>query len=271
MLTIVTEWFDLERNKWEGIRNNRMIPSFIKRSREDYFQYFNNLCEIKNPIIIYTEPHLVDEFKEIGKKHSSNLTVIPYDFFGNFVDIRSKIIDIMNSEQFINFVQDPSLPEYWNENYVLVNFLKTILVKKSYDDGLIPDNVAAAWIDFGYVRDKDRFPVTENFLWKYADFNDDKIHLFQIKDIDTTTNIMDTLKYNIVYFQGCHAASNKYGWDKYQKIMELCLHELLVNNLVDDDQTLMLMAYLKFPSFFTTHKLNTEKDGWFVIFKEFYE
>ena len=271
MITIVTEWFELDRNTWEGVRNNRTIPTFIKRSREDYLKYFNNLCTIKNPIIIYTEPRLVEEFEEIGKKNNSNLTVVPYDFFGSFIEERKKTKEIMNMESFISFVENPSLPEYWNENYVLVNFLKTILVKKSYDDGLIPDNKVAAWIDFGYVRDETRFPIKENFEWKYEKFNDNKIHIFQIKEIDNNTSIMDTLKYNVVYFQGCHAAANRYGWDKYQKMMELSLHELFTNNFVDDDQTLMLMSYLKFPSMFSPHFIDTNKDGWFVIFKEFYE
>lgn len=270
MITIVTAWFDLGRDKWEGIKNDKMIPSFIKRSSQEYVEYFTNLCDIKNPIILYTEPKLVSQFIELGKQKNANLTVIPYDFFNNFVDLRTKIIKIMNKKEFVDLIHDPSLPEYWNCDYVLVNYLKTMFLKKSYTDNVISENSVAAWIDFGYARDKNRFPK-KDFIWDYKDFNDDKIHLFQIKDIDSSTNIIDTLKYNIVYFQGCHIVSNKYGWDKFQKMMELSLYELLNNNLVDDDQTLMLMSYLKFPSFFTAHKLNPEKDGWFVIFKEFYE
>lgn len=271
MITIVTEWFDLHRSTWEGIRNNREIPNFIKRSKEDYFAYFENLCKIKNPIIIYTEPSMVDVFVGIGKKYDTNLTVVAFDFFNQFVELRKSIQSIMDNVDFVNFVADPSLPEYWNANYILVNFLKPILVKKSYDDNLIADTEIAAWIDFGYVRDENRFPVKDNFIWDYPEFNDNKIHLFQIQSIPSNINILEVIKYNIVYFQGCHAVSNKFGWDKYQKMMELSLYELLDNGLVDDDQTLMLMSYLKYPSMFNNHFIDTNKDGWFVVFKEFFE
>lgn len=271
MITIVTEWFDLNRGDWEGVKNNHQIPGFIKRTKEDYFKYFNNLCKIRNPIIIYTEPNLVDDFIEIGKNHNANLTVKPFDFFNSFNEQREKIKSIMETQEFVSFVENPSLPEYWNYNYILVNFIKPFLVKKSYDDGLIQKDSVAAWIDFGYVRDLDRFPVKDNFVWEYEDFNDNKIHLFQIQQIPQNLNLLDVIKYNQVYFQGCHAVSNGFGWDKYYQMMYLSLTELLENNLVDDDQTLMLMSYVKYPSLFKPHFIDTSKDGWFVIFKEFYK
>lgn len=271
MITIVTEWFDLNRGSWEGVKNNRQIPSFIKRTREDYFLYFENLCKIRNPIIIYTEPKLINTFQEIGRRNDTDLTVIPFDFFNSFSEERAKIRKIMDSDEFINFVADPSLPEYWNENYILVNFIKPYLVKKSYDDGLILSSNISAWIDFGYVRDLDRFPVSENFIWRYDGFGDNKMHLFQIQNIHQNLNILDVIKYNQVFFQGCHAAGNGFSWDKYQKMMDLSLTELLENKLVDDDQTLMLMSYLKYPSLFNNHFIDTSKDGWFVIFKEFFQ
>lgn len=270
MINIVTEWFDLNRSTWKGVKNNVEIPHFIHRSREDYFTYFTELCKIRNPITIFTEPHLVSEFKAIGKIHNTNLQVIPYDFFGQFTELRGRIREIMDSPRYISSIVNPSLPEYWNENYILVNYLKTVLVNECYINNLIDKTQPTAWIDFGYVRDGNRFPK-ENFEWNYDKFNDGKIHIFQIQDIPYTLNLGEIISKSIVYFQGCHAVSNEYGWDKYHKMMYLSLHELLSNDVIDDDQTLMLMSYIKYPNMFVAHRTDPNRDGWFIIFKDFYE
>ena len=43
----------------------------------------------------------------------------------------------------------------------------------------------------------------------------------------------------------------------------------LKNDLVDDDQTLLLMSYLQKPELFELHPVS--KSDWFVAFKEFAE
>ena len=45
--------------------------------------------------------------------------------------------------------------------------------------------------------------------------------------------------------------------------------ELLKNNLIDDDQTVLLMSYLSRPELFELHKVSPS--DWFVAFKEYNE
>lgn len=269
MIDIVTAFFDIGRGSWEGSKNNTEIPHFIKRTNTDYIDNFKRLCKIKNRIVVFTEEKFYDQLIEIGEQFGTNLKVIKYDLKNNFKDIKDKIRLVMDNSDFISHVSNPALPEYWNEDYVLINYLKSYFVTLSINHGLTSKTNPIAWIDFGYCRDDNRFPE-ENFTWKYDKFNDNKIHIFKIKDI-VDTNLLQTIFNNDVYFQGCHVVSNAYGWDNFKKMMELNLQELLVNNLIDDDQTLILMSYLKYPSLFESHPINTSKDGWFVIFKEFYE
>ena len=44
---------------------------------------------------------------------------------------------------------------------------------------------------------------------------------------------------------------------------------LLSYDLMDDDQTLLLMAYRNAPSLFETHFVDADKSGWFVLFKDY--
>ena len=38
---------------------------------------------------------------------------------------------------------------------------------------------------------------------------------------------------------------------------------------MDDDQTLLLMAYRNAPQLFETHFVDAAKGGWFVLFKDY--
>ena len=40
-------------------------------------------------------------------------------------------------------------------------------------------------------------------------------------------------------------------------------------DLMDDDQTLLLMAYRNAPSLFETHFVDAANAGWFVLFKDY--
>jgi hypothetical protein len=45
--------------------------------------------------------------------------------------------------------------------------------------------------------------------------------------------------------------------------------KLVSNDLIDDDQTLLLMAYRGAPSLFETHYIDAAKTGWFVVLKDY--
>ena len=58
-------------------------------------------------------------------------------------------------------------------------------------------------------------------------------------------------------------------WPKLEAMVYHSVNELIKNNLIDDDQTLLLMSYLMKPELFELHLVsNTD---WFIVFKEFSE
>ena len=58
-------------------------------------------------------------------------------------------------------------------------------------------------------------------------------------------------------------------WPVLMHLIHHNINELLKNNLIDDDQTFLLMSYLSKPELFEIHKVN--KSDWFVAFKEYNE
>jgi protein YibB len=156
-------------------------------------------------------------------------------------------------------------PEYWSADYVVVNALKSAFVNQAIDRGLIETDLIA-WLDFGYCREQSVLNgVTE---WNYP-FDKNKIHLFSIKDWVEGTYIEDVIFNNDVHMTGPCIVAGKQMWPILMQLIHHNINELLKNNLIDDDQTFLLMSYLSKPELFEIHRVN--KSDWFVIFKEYNE
>jgi hypothetical protein len=58
-------------------------------------------------------------------------------------------------------------------------------------------------------------------------------------------------------------------WQTLEYLVHHSVDQLLKNNLIDDDQTILLMSYLQKPELFELHKVS--EHDWFIIFKDFSE
>jgi protein YibB len=259
VVTIVTAFYDLGRGSWAGEKNGRIIPHYVKRDENTYLERFERLTKLKNPIIVFTQTKYFD----IIKSMRSDIVCIGIDDVFEMNDsLVSKIRDIQSSQHFINFVNNPELPEYWSPEYVLINFLKSFFVNVAVENKLCATSTSA-WIDFGYVRDDTFCP--EGMEWKFQTHN--LINLFAIDNPSTSLPIFELIKTNTVIIQGCHIVASNELWKTMHKLMMRSLNSLLDVDLIDDDQTLMLMSYKKEPNKF---KINfVDRNDWFVIFKNF--
>lgn len=259
MITVVTAFFDIGRGDWNGIKNGQMLPGFLPRSIDLYFERFARLAKMKNPMVIHTSP----EFEErvwaarAGLEHMTEVRV-----YGDLMDAWREQLGfvqrVMDDPNFISTIKNPAMPEYWSAPYVLVNFLKSWFVRQS------PIKTShVAWIDFGYCRDDDRFP-TKDFVWE-AVF-DDKINVFCVQQPNNQRSIQDIIQTGDVYIQGCHVVAPREKWDTLWQLMQSALDTLLTHNMIDDDQTLLLMSYFNSPADFHLHPGNP--GDWFVLFKD---
>ena len=256
-ITIVTAFIDIGRDNWEGVVNGEQIPHFIKRGVGEYFKSFERLAGLKNDIIIFTEEKYFDKIKSIRE----DIVCINISKIWDVnIDYLMKIREVQRNISYINFVNSPALPEYWSAEYVYVNFLKSFFCDYVYKNNL-NSNHDIAWIDFGYVRENTYCP--QGKFWEFD--TKDKINLFVLGDLSDNWPIFDIIRNNTVYVQGCHIIAPGNLWTVLVDYMKDSINVLFKVGLVDDDQTLLLMSYRKYPEIFNIN--SGDHNDWFSAFK----
>ena len=265
-MTIVTAFFDVGRGDVPPVVRGRKVPSYQKRTFDEYFYNFNMLASMKNDMIIYTEPRFVDTINQMRASYGNveNTKVIVYEnALESFNFVTEELNKVLNSEEYVSKIDNPHLIEYWNAKYNLVNFLKSHFVTQAYENGFIKTS-KAAWIDFGYCRSPNTLP--QSLYWDY-DFDVNKIHFFNLKDIEPERPVEDIIKTGDVYIMGCHIVAGSHMWSRLKDLVFDNVANLLKRNLTDDDQTMLLLSYLEEPNIFELHPV--DPSNWFIIFNKF--
>lgn len=254
-VSIVTAFYDIGRGEWEG---------YYSRTNHQYFSYFSYLAQMNVEMVIYTQYEFKDKIEEIRNSFgfANKTKVVVWDnlFENDFVD---KIHNVMKDSYYRSLPIEPGCPEYWNPKYVYLNMHKAEFVYDAIENGYVT-NEQVAWIDFGYCRDIDRLPKSR--IWNYE--FEPSINFFQIKELDNRS-VIDIMRTNTVYIQGCHIVANEYHWRFLKDSVWLVANSMLECGIIDDDQTMLLMAYRNEPRMFKLNYVDTNQDGWFVIFKKF--
>ena len=261
-ITIVTAFFDIGRGDWTAEKGH---PKYLHRTIDQYLNFFENLAQLENDIIIFTSV----EFREkiLEKRQNKKTIVITLDLNTKFDFWLKKIAAIQNDEDFRSKVNPEQLnnPEYWSAEYILINNLKSYFVKYAIQEVDIQSSLVA-WVDFGYCRQQD----TLNNLtkWEYC-FNSEKVHLFTIqKNFEfNIENVEYAILNNAPYIIGGAIIASKEKWLEFYQLIFQCQQELLSKNIVDDDQGVFLLACLKNPELIQLNFLGTKK--WFSLFKRY--
>ena len=265
-VSIVTFFFDTGRGEWTP---DKGFPHYLHRTVDTYFERFSYMAQLDNEMIIYTSPEFCDRVMELRKGKEEKTKVIPFDYHGQFAEQKQKYYDIQRLESYVSRV-NPSQrlnPEYWNPDYIQLMYLKSFFVKWALDDGLITNDYVAS-IDFGYCRTPDKIPPSKK--WCY-DFGKDKFQLFGYRPYPADQSIENVIFNNIVYILGAKQVGHKDLWPEVNRLIVESMDELLSKNLIDDDQTLWLMASLKKPEMFNLNIIPDHQLGHdsFVLFNNF--
>jgi hypothetical protein len=261
-ISIVTAFFDISREAWG---NNNRIDERHKRSVDVYLSYFSNLAKIKNQVIIFIDENLAQKVLDIRKAHGlADKTVIftSKNFFlvDEILKISQRIQAIMNGK-FHDYVWTKSSPEYNDPKYVLVNAFKSFFAAYAIDKKIVT-SPQVAWIDFGYCRDNDRFDSSTP--WRFNAQN--KMNLFYILTLNDEP-VFSIVKEGDVYFQGGHLIGDLNSWVDFEREIDISFRSLMDCGFIDDDQTLILMAYRRNPSSYIIHPVDSK--DWFIVFKHF--
>ena len=261
-ISIVTAFFDIGRGEWTPDKN---LPHYLQRTTETYLERFGHMAKLENEIIVFTTADMVDKIKALREDRPTS--IITMDFKNSFKKIREIVTEIQQNPEYqakINPMQVRN-PEYWNADYVVVNALKSTFVSKAIELGHAVTDLVA-WLDFGYCRDESTLNGVE--LWQYP-FDKEKIHLFNIKEWKEGTIIQDVIANNDVHITGPCIVAGREMWSKLEYLVHHSIEEMVKNDLIDDDQTMLLMSYLFAPNIFELHPVSP--DNWFVAFKEYNE
>jgi protein YibB len=261
-ISIVTAFFDIGRGDWTP---DKGLPHYLQRTTQTYIDRFANMAKLNNEMVVYTSADLVDKVKELREGKQTHILTL--DFPTSFVELREKVTAVQKDPAYqakINPMQVRN-PEYWNADYVVVNAMKSSFVVEAIKAGYI-NNELVAWLDFGYCRDESTLNGVET--WSYP-FDKEKIHFFNVKDWQEGTIIEDVIANNDVHITGPMIVAHKNKWPTLQALVHHSIQELLKNNLIDDDQTMLLMSYLFAREAFELHKVSV--DDWFIAFKEYNE
>jgi protein YibB len=266
-ITVVTAFFDIGRGSLPTTYRGRVLPQHQHRSVDTYFSFFENLAQLKNDMVVYTTGDFAKRIyecrRDFGLENRTKVVVVDSYLPESMIPVKNKIEKIMNDPAYYEKVVNPQLIEYWHSDYVLVNIFKSLYVTDAIEKGLVGTDLTA-WIDFGYCRNEHTIPEPKS--WTY-DFDVDKIHFFNMTDIDKTRPIDNIIYTGDVYIQGCHIVAGTKKWELLKDLVMKNLNVLLNYNLIDDDQTLLLMSYLTQPQDFELHFV--DPSDWFVAFRKF--
>lgn len=266
-ISIVTAFFDIGRGNLPQTKHGRVLPHYQHRSVDQYFEFFKKQAVLENEMTIYTTAEFAqrvyDIRKSFGRENQTHIVVLNSYLPDDMKKVKERVQEIQDSPEYYGKVVNPQLIEYWHSDYVLVNIFKSLYVSHAIGSGFCKSPVTA-WIDFGYVRGDDVIPPSNK--WSYP-FDPDKIHFFNIKPIDKERPIDDIIYTGDVYIQGCHMVAGTKMWNTVKDLILGNLNILLNHNLIDDDQTLLLMSYLMKPELFELRYV--DPSDWFIIFKDY--
>jgi protein YibB len=266
-ISVVTAFYDIGRGNLPKVKHGRELPFYQHRSVNQYFDFFSNLAKLQNEMVIYTTPDFEDKVKTIrknvGLEELTKVVIADSYLPERYELIKPMVQKVMDDPAYYGKVVNPQLIEYWHADYVLVNIFKAWYVTDAIEKGLISNDLTA-WIDFGYVRDDKTIPASNR--WTY-NFDREKIHFFNQYTIHKERPIDNIIYTGDVYIQGCHIVAGTKKWELLKQLVLKNLEVLLQNNLIDDDQTLLLMSYLTSPQDFQLHI--ADPNDWFRIFRIF--
>ena len=262
-ITIVTAFFDIGRGDWSS---DKGLPGYLQRTTDTYMERFGYLAELDNQMIIYTSEDQVKTIAKLRKGKEDKTKIIIQHFPDMFPVFREKIERIQKDENYLKQINPNQIrnPEYWSVDYVLVNLLKSHFVNDAINNGYV-DNDMVSWLDFGYCRDIETLNGITS--WSYP-FNPNKIHFFDFRDYQGQP-IQYIIANNLVHMFGAKIVASKAKWESLQELIFGAFNNLTMANLVDDDQTLMLLAYLYNPEIFELHRI--DESAPFVMFRNFNE
>ena len=256
-ITIITAYFDIGRGKYSNQ---------YTRGNNKYIEYFKFWARIQNNLVIYTQKEFEKEIYEIREKFGlkNKTKVIVVDNIYNILpEMYQKMKEIEQDKIFFrNYRYIKDCPEN-KADYCYIMFLKTWCMLDAAKKGYAKSKYLA-WLDFGFNHGGKYFidELDFDFLWDYEFEN--KIYISGFNKNDNKP-IFQIVQSGEVFVQGTPFIVPINHIDEFYTLMLDSMNSLLDVGFMDDDQTVMLMAYRKNKKIFKYD----ESSEWFSLIKNY--
>ncbi len=242
-VTIVTAFFDIGRGN----------SSTLKRTNEQYFEYFKFWARMQNHVICYTNPAHVETVRAIRALFGllERTTVIAIeDISALEPEIYASCIRVSSDKRFRAsrlFYRALSNNAAYSYSMFLKHWCLADAQKRMGLCGTV------AWLDFGFNHGGKTYPHPEDFdfLW-CTDFPQDKIHVFALNNSYLKPlhlilrSLEDSMQGSIVIMDAALCAG------LYAE-MKQAFGAILSMGQLDDDQAVLCLAYQNNPGLFCVH------------------
>jgi protein YibB len=239
-ITLVTGYFDINRTNWNA----------YSRSENSYFENAKRVFTISHPIIIFIDKKYFDLIRQYRNQYEEKYTILIDCKLEDlkYYSLQNNIQTIMNSQDYKNGLNDLTVPEVWNPNYNIIMWSKLDLVMRAIN--MNPFNTKHfGWIDFGTHTNM----LPDCFLNKSIVNSpiEDKIRFLcrslpQRSDLDIKT----FFKSHCNRFAGTFFTGSIENFTFFYNEQDKLIKEALTLNVVDCDQSLFAVIYLRFPDKF---------------------
>lgn len=231
--TIVTGFFDIGRDKWP--KYNRKLAVYLSNALRNLELDVNMVIFIESKLEYY-----VKKCREIYP-NKTHIVVMKLEDLPKY-QLRDKIKNIMDSDDFKNGIKCPNVPEMWNPDYNIVVWSKIDLLQKAIEINPF-HSTHFGWLDFG-IGDYCRI---ENLSKVFPD----KIRILcrsqpQVSDLDRVKMCKShTNRFAAGFFTG-----EKNYLLYFIHLVNQEIDKCLELNVVDCEQTMFSNVYLQYKDLF---------------------
>lgn len=241
MYTIVTAFFDIGRSQW---------TDRFSRSNEKYLAHGKVLCSLDVDMVIWTESKFqqaIEEYRSAFKNRTKIITTslhdLPmYKFYPQFKNI-------MESDDYKTGLTTADCPEVCHVEYDILMFSKPYFVAEIIRQQIF-SNTYYVWCDFGNYMFKN--PDSVNVMKQQLDnyIHDELTFLCRQLPTKEDLNIREFYKSHSNRLAATLFSGAKHHMLMLEFLIEQEVQECLKQNVLDSDQSLFGVIFLKYPHLF---------------------
>lgn len=257
-ITIITAFFDIKRGNLAG----------FNRGNDKYLEYFKFWARIENKLIVYTDKYMAEKVSEfrssLGLSDRTEVIIID-DFTMIEPDIYERMNVIEKNTDFINFRANPNALEN-KADYNLIMFLKYWCINDAVSRKAVSTELIA-WMDFGFNHGGKKFINSDQFEFEWrTELDPESIHLFKSGNSPGAkpSAVFKEIQYLSQNIQGGTVILGTKRAEYFYSLIKKAMYSMLYLGLMDDDQTLLRIAYEIDPKAVIVHK----SEWWFMPIKE---